>query len=413
MARRVGRSRPVTHHLRYGRPVAPLREGDDPIVDDAAREASIRRYGALDGAPRVEVLAIAELAAQITGMPMAAVNIMTADQQHTIATVGFDSDVCRRDDSMCAAVLTEKSPVVVPDASLDPRFRDNPFVTGQIGQVRFYASHRLVDRDGVVIGTLCVFDDEPRMLDDREARALGVLAERIVDVLELSLRGRQLEASNDRLTHFAGRVSHDLKTPLTSISMTLQLIQEQLDERDDTDQTGWLIEKALKGSDRMASMIDGILAYATAGGSVERAPVALGAVTADALADLRSELAGVQTSVLDLPTVLGDEVQLRTLMQNLLANSAKYRDPDRPLRIGVDAEQGDRTWRIRVTDNGIGIPPEQRGRVFQRGVRLDAAQEGSGIGLDTARGVVEGHGGTIGIEAADGGGTVVWFELPF
>ncbi len=142
----------------------------------------------MDGAPRDEVLAIAELAAQITGMPMAAVNIMTADQQHTIATVGFDSDVCRRDDSMCAAVLSEKSPVVVPDASLDPRFRDNPFVTGQLGTVRFYASHRLVDRDGVVIGTLCVFDDEPRMLEEREARALGVLAERIVDVLELALR---------------------------------------------------------------------------------------------------------------------------------------------------------------------------------------------------------------------------------
>ena len=278
------------------------------------------------------MLAIAELAAQITGMPMAAVNIMTADQQHTIATVGFDSDVCRRDDSMCGAVLSEKSPVVVPDASLDPRFRDNPFVTGQLGAVRFYASHRLVDRDGVVIGTLCVFDDEPRILDDREARALGVLAERIVDVLELALRGRQLEASNDRLSHFAGRVSHDLKTPLTSISMTLQLIQEQLDERDDTDDTGWLIEKALKGSDRMAAMIDGILAYATAGGSVERARVDLGAVAADALADLRSELDGVPVVVRDLPTVLGDEVQLRTLLQNLLANAAKYRDPDRPLQ---------------------------------------------------------------------------------
>ncbi len=131
------------------------------------------------------------------------------------------------------------------------------------------------------------------------------------------------------------------------------------------------------------------------------------------LADLRSELDGVPVTVRDLPTVLGDEVQLRTLLQNLLANAAKYRDPDRPLRIEVHAERGEGRWRIRVTDNGIGIAPEHRGRVFQRGVRLDPAQQGSGIGLDTARRVVEGHGGTIGIEAADGGGTVVWFELPF
>ena len=313
---------------------------------------------------------------------------------------------------MCGAVLSETSPVVVPDASLDPRFRDNPFVTGPLGSVRFYASHRLVDRDGVVFGTLCVFDDQPRVLEEHQSRALGVLADRIVDVLELALRGRQLAASNDRLSHFAGRVSHDLKTPLTSISMTLQLIQEQLAESGTSDETEWLIDKALKGSDRMASMIDGILAYATEGGSLERTHVDLEAVVADVLVDLRSELAGVSTSVHDLPTVLGDEVQLRTLLQNLLANAAKYRHPDRPLTIEVDAEQRDLTWRVRVTDNGVGIPLAQRGRVFQRGVRLDGVQEGSGIGLDTARRVVEGHGGTIGIEEAAGGGTVVWFELP-
>ncbi len=391
---------------------AAVSRGEGLSLDDAARVQAIERYDVLNRPSRGELLAIVELAAQVTRAPMATINLITDVAQYQVATVGFEPSVCRREDSMCAAVLGEKSPIVVPDARLDPRFRDNPFVTGQIGQVRFYASHRLVSGSGVVIGTLCVFDEQPRTLDEDQQRALGVLAERIVDVLELTLRGRQLVASNERLSAFAGRVSHDLKTPLTSVSMTLQLIQEQLEAEAPSSETGWLIDKALKGADRMASMIDSILAYATVGGSLTRSNVDLNDVLTDVLVDLRSELGSVATSIDSLPVVVGDEVQLRTVLQNLLSNAAKYRSPDRRLRIEIGAERRDQSWRIWVGDNGIGIPVEQRKRVFEHGARLGDAQPGSGIGLDTARRVVEGHGGQIGIESHEGGGTVVWFEIP-
>ena len=128
---------------------------------------------------------------------------------------------------MCNLVLRESGPVIVPDARLDPRFRDNPFVTGDLGRVRFYATHQLITPESVVIGTLCVFDEVSRTLTPEQESSLAALAERVVDLLELEVRTRELsdslaelrqvqselERSNEQLAAFAGQVSHDLRQP--------------------------------------------------------------------------------------------------------------------------------------------------------------------------------------------------------
>lgn len=230
------------------------------------RVDEIERYDVVERAPRTELVAIVELAAKVCGTPMATINLIGEVEQHQVATYGFDAAICRREDSMCANVLDEVSPILVADASRDPRFRDNPFVTGVLGNVRFYASHKLVTLSGVTIGTLCVFDELTRHLDDSQVDALATLADRVVDVLELGWRSRQLAASNERLSTFAGRVSHDLKTPLATLSMSLGLLREQLAEGIDSETASGLLERAINGSNRMAAMIDDVLSYASLGG---------------------------------------------------------------------------------------------------------------------------------------------------
>ena len=196
---------------------------------DEQRVLEIGRYRVLVEPPRADLLALVE-AAQVARVPLATINLITDTEQHQIATTGFDASVCAREDSMCNLVLHEKAPVVVRDASQDPRFRDNPFVTGEIGDVRFYATHQLRTPAGVVVGTLCVFDTEPRELTDEQEEALVKLADRVVDLLELELRTRELtravdqlqearhelERSNEVLTAFAGQVAHDLRTAAPS-----------------------------------------------------------------------------------------------------------------------------------------------------------------------------------------------------
>lgn len=393
---------------------------------DALRVAQLEGYGVLEEPPRRDLVALVEVAALVARVPMATINLITATEQHQVATVGFDPAVCRREDSMCDLTLAAGHPIVVPDARADPRFRDNPFVTGSIGRVRFYASHPLVTPDGVAIGTLCVFDVEPRTLDEGQERALAALADRVVDLLELDLRTRRLHASvaalqrthrelarsNEDLAAFAGRLSHDLRNPLGAVSMSLRLLDHQIDEGAGPDQLRWLTGRAASGARRMEAMIEDLLVYARLGGELRREDVDLAAVLAEVRDDLADTLAGASLSVGPLPTVTGDPVQLRAVLQNLLANAAKFTRPDEPARIEVASTRTADGWRLLVVDHGLGVPGPDRERVFEPMVRAHTRIPGQGIGLATVRRVVQAHGGRVGLEETPGGGATAWVELP-
>ncbi len=388
------------------------------LADDRRRVVEIDRYRILDRPPRRDLLALVEVAAHVARVPMATINLITDTEQHQAAAHGFDPSVCAREDSMCNLVLDLGHPVVVPDARRDPRFRDNPFVTGQIGSVRFYASHQLATPQGVVIGTLCVFDVEPRTLDEDQGRALASLAERVVDLLELDLRTRdlelaraELERSNEQLAAFAGQVSHDLVNPLTAVSMALRLAREQVQGGEDAT-LPWLLDRAVGGVDRMHGLIEDLLAFARLGGRLNRVPVALADLVDDVREDLATVLTSASVDVGPLPKVVGDPAQLRAVLQNLVANAAKFTRPGEPARIAVTAERREPGWRVHVIDHGIGVPPHERRRVFEPLARVDDGAPGSGIGLATVRRVVESHGGTVGLTETPGGGTTVWFDLP-
>lgn len=392
-------------------------------AEDLRRVIEIDRYRVLADPPRRDLVALVEVAARVAGVPMATINLITEAEQHQVAAYGFDASICAREDSMCNLLLDLGHPVVVPDARSDPRFRHNPFVTGQIGRVRFYASHQLVTPQGVVVGTLCVFDVEPRTLDEDQVRALASLAERVVDLLELDLRTRdlervraELERSNEQLAAFAGQVSHDLLNPLTAVSMSLRLVREQLPAADG-ERLPWLLDRAVGGVDRMQNLIDDLLAFARIGGRLNRVPVSLGDLVDDVREDLATALTSASVEVGPLPKVVGDPVQLRAVLQNLVANAAKFARPDEPARITITADRVDRAdgvgcWRVRVADHGIGVPPQDRQRVFEPLARVDAGAPGFGIGLATVRRVIEAHGGSISLTDTPGGGTTVWFDLP-
>lgn len=394
---------------------------------DAERVVEIDRYRVLVEPPRKDLTALVDVAAQVAQVPLATINLITDTEQHQIATTGFEPSICAREDSMCNLVLHEKAPVIVPDASQDPRFKDNPFVTGEIGNVRFYATHQLKTPGGVVIGTLCVFDEEPRELSDEQEEGLVKLADRVVDLLELELRTRELttaveqverartelERSNQVLTAFAGQVAHDLRNPLSAVKMSLELLEDQMASPElDGDTLAYVASRANSGAERMQSLIDDLLAYARVGGQMKRERVDLAAVMEDVRSDLSVPLADADLQVGDLPVVEGDPVQLRAVLQNLVANSAKFTRPGEQARIEVRGTgQGD-VWRIEVVDHGLGVPEEDRERVFAPLARAHDDVEGHGIGLATVRRIIDAHRGRIGIEETPGGGATVWVELP-
>jgi signal transduction histidine kinase len=395
-------------------------------ADAQRRVAAITAYDAVRKPPSPELDPLVELAARIAGVPMAAITVISDTEQHQISTFGFDGSVCRREDSMSIQAVESGQPVTVADASRDERFAANPFVTGVLGGVRFYASFPLTSHDGVTVGTLSVFDERAHRVDPDVLSGLSTLAARVIDVFELRLRGRELalslmelqalqaelERSNERLASFAGQVSHDLKTPLTTLSFSLQLLREQLDEGEVGPESATLLDRAINGSARMADLIDDVHDYAGLGGTLKTSDVDLDFVLGEVLGDLAAELADATLRIGRLPPVVGDRAQLRAVLQNLLENAARHRSDERPLEVEIGARHVQRAWRIEVTDNGRGVPPVDRNRVFEPLARLDESIEGSGIGLATCRRIIGAHGGRIGIDPTRTEGARFWFELP-
>lgn len=398
---------------------------------DAARDRGLREYGLIPATPgelpvvvdrkvRAALDNLVRLAASLSGVPYSVVNIITVDQQLQVAAAGIDPGICSREDSMCSSVFLSGEPTVVRDASVDPRFRSNPFVTGEIADVRFYASVPLETSSGLVLGSLCVFSDKPELPRPEQIRLVEVLASQVVELLELQHRTLQLNTalenlhrSNEMLAEFAGRVSHDLRAPLTTILGYVELAEDDPDIPHGHPSSEYL-ELIASGGRRMLVTLEDVLDYSRADGRLNRNHVSLLAVTAEAAQDLGVDLDAGSGISCDDAKLFADRGQLRTLLQNLLANSLNYRSPERPLRIGVSAAAGPRGVTIHVADNGKGILPADRARAVEPLVRLNRPGDGpgTGLGLATCHRIAQAHGGELTISDTPGGGATVSVLIP-
>ena len=383
-------------------------------LQDLERRDAIADYEVL-GAPIADLDGLVWLAATLCGVPRAAINIIDDRWQHQVAAVGVEAAICTREDSMCNGVFENREQVVVPDARRDGRFATNPFVTGEIGLVRFYASSPLITPTGIPIGTLCVFDEEPRELDEARRAGLALLAHQVVDVLELRRVGRALQRSNEELQSFAGQIGHDLRNPLTAVAGFIELAEGSPEIEAAPEVQAWLA-RAFGVTRRMHTMISELLEYASSGAEPQREDLDLPAIVDSVREDLTAAIAesGAEITCEVAVPAVGDPVLVRVLLQNLVANAVKFsRARSARPRIDIRAEATADGVRLTVDDDGPGIPAEQRTRVFalmSRGHQTDAP--GLGIGLATCRRIVEAHGGRIGIDDSPLGGARVWVTLP-
>jgi signal transduction histidine kinase len=260
------------------------------------------------------------------------------------------------------------------------------------------------ERIGAVVALTDVTRDREHRRDIERAHA------------ELRTAVSELERSNDELEGFAAAVSHDLVRPLASagafLEMFGQVYGDQLDERG----AKW-VAGAGRALDRMQQLVTALLDYARAGHAPYQAvPVDLNEVIAQVRADLRAhaESAGAAITVEGpLPLVEGDPTLLRQLLQNLIDNAIKYRHPDRAPTVEVTCVPGPDGCVVAVADNGLGIPPEHRDRVFDMFAQVDPeSRKGHGIGLSTCMRIVERHGGRIAVDESPSGGTVIRLHLP-
>jgi sigma-B regulation protein RsbU (phosphoserine phosphatase) len=159
------------------------------VLHELARLDAVRRYEILDTPSDGAFDRITSLAARLLDVPIAIVSIVDEDRIWFKSAHGLDVDEIDRGPGLCASAILRYEPTVIPDATLDPVALSNPLVAGEFG-LRFYAAIPLTTSDGHNLGTLCVIDQEPRNLEDRELAILDDLAGLVIHELELRLAAR-------------------------------------------------------------------------------------------------------------------------------------------------------------------------------------------------------------------------------
>lgn len=232
----------------------------------------------------------------------------------------------------------------------------------------------------------------------------------------------ELRRVNKIRRDFVANVSHELKTPATSLKLLAESLVDILD--DDPEGARFFAEQLRNETERLAKLITDLLDLArleSDEGVQNPVPLDVRSVLMVVLARIRPAarrkditLSWKRSGSVALYTVPGDETQLTSMFSNLIENAVKYTPPGG--RVEVAGESNESEVIVRVSDTGIGIPENSLSRIFERFYRVDKARSketgGTGLGLSIVRHVVENHGGRVTVRSALGQGSIFTVYLP-
>ena len=227
----------------------------------------------------------------------------------------------------------------------------------------------------------------------------------------------ELENKNAELERFTYTVSHDLKSPLVTITGFLGFLEKDI-ANNRLDRVKSSVLRISGAAKKMQKLLNDLLELSRIGRIMnEPEDIPFGEIVNEAIDHVRGRLDKVEALVeiqRDLPVIHGDRVRLVEVIQNLVENSVKYSSPNVKLRveIGMQSYNEENCPIFYVRDNGIGIEPKYHERIFGLFNKLDAQTDGTGIGLSLVKRIIEVHGGHIWVESEKDQGATFYFSLP-
>ncbi|GAA0246772.1 GAF domain-containing sensor histidine kinase [Cryptosporangium japonicum] len=388
----------------------------DPDAEEA-RLAALRSYQVLDRPRPAALDALTGLAAALFETPMSAVSLIDRDRQWFAGSTGLADRQTPLSVSFCVHTLPTKQLLVVPDARLDERFAEYPNVR-EAPRIRFYAGAPIVDEDGFALGAVCVVDDRPRDPSDRLLDQLTALAGQAAGQLAL-LRSRlrladlgdELARAQQREEDLVASITHELRTPVASIQGYLELLADS----GDPELAAQFMEPIHRNGERLVATVNHLIAGTRSEATslpVATAPMDLRAI-ADAATRTCAALADEHGVTLRIgggePVPLeADAALLTRAVEQLVRNGVLFTPPGGHVTVDV---HGGPVATVTVTDDGVGVPPDELPHVFDRFYRGRYAREqavpGVGLGLPLARQLVGAHGGELHLTSSDASTTAV------
>ena len=403
-------------------PPAPL------SANEPARLATLRRYSILDSLSEPEFDDASTLAAILCGTPVSLVSLIDEDRQWFKSKVGIDLTETPRSQSFCAYSLATGRTLVVPDAQQDPRFADNPLVTGD-PNIRFYAGSPIIAPNGHVLGSVCVVDTQPRTLNPLQVAGLEALARQVMALIEARsnlLENQRTVAAllqSEKLAavgRLASSLAHEINNPLEAITNLLFLCRNRADN---PDVQQWL-EQADLELRRIAIIANQTLRFHRQSTHPQEVScLSLFTPTLD-LYEARLRNAGIIVEKRKRAHELVEcyEGDIRQVLSNLITNAIDAMPHGGRLfvrsREATEWRTGRKGLCLTIADTGKGIDTETRKRLFEAFFTTKGIN-GAGLGLWMSTQIIQRHQGTITIRSTQSqdpsgkSGTVVTIFLPF
>jgi signal transduction histidine kinase len=392
---------------------------------EAARLAALSTFDIMDTPAEESFDRITRMASELFDTPLAMISLIDANRQWFKSKQGPVPSETPRAISFCQYTIQRDGVLVVSDAEQDPRFANSPLVVAG-PHIRFYAGAPLRLASGHRLGAMCICDTKPRQLNERDQRRLAIIAQIVVDEMELRLKGAQLEEARAAAvaaarvkSDFVANVSHELRTPLTSIIGFAGILKAtgELGARE-----RHYVERIYDSSQGLLALINDVLDFSRLESGrikLDRSDVDLNEFAEALVRQFRTQ---AMEKGLKLERMSGPEVPqswylekqaTKQILTNLIANAIKFTE-DGSVRLETALVDGRLIFRVR--DTGIGIAEDQLERVFERFERGDSSTarkySGTGLGLAISKQLAEQMGATLTISSVVGNGTTFTLSIP-
>ncbi len=442
-------------------PSAPLHP------QELERLNALLEYDILDTAPEATFDCITRMASELLNVPIALVSLVDRDRQWFKSCVGLDVRQTDRDLAFCGYAILQDEPLIVPDATLDPRFSDNPLVVGP-PYIRFYVGIPLKGGRGFNLGTLCVIAPHPKQLSEKELNVLLEFSALITNELALKLALKRLRDNHVQILHsekmasigqLAAGIAHESKTPIHFLGGTAEFLQQgftglrtvldgyrrlhssatsqeglhhecaevvELSQIHDVEylleEVPFALEQTRDGIMRVSELVSAMKVFSHPSGG-EKKPEDLNAAIRATSVVARNEWKHCSALELelaqDLPLVHCRLGEMNQVVINMLTNSAHA--------VADLVSSGRLEWgmiRIRtyqkndeviidIEDNGAGIPAAVISKIYDPFFTTKPVGKGTGQGLAIVYDiVVRKHGGRLSVDSSPGKGACFSVILP-